>query len=80
MSSPIRKILDEAQKQILDEAQKLPKQDRALLRAELQELDEDVPQDEVDAAWEGEIEKRLAANKLRAISVIAPHIGEATAC
>lgn len=55
MSSPIRKILDEAQK--------LPKQDRALLRAELEELDDDVPQDEVDAAWEGEIEKRLQGLK-----------------
>ena len=44
MSSPVRKILDEVQK--------LPKQDRALLRAELDELDEESPEDEVEAAWD----------------------------
>ena len=55
MSSPVRKILDEAQK--------LPKQDRALLRAELEQLDDDVPQHEVDAAWEEEVAKRLQSLK-----------------
>jgi hypothetical protein len=55
MSSPLRKILDEVQK--------LPKQDRALLRAELDQLDEAVPQHEVDHAWDEEIAGRLRSLK-----------------
>lgn len=55
MSSPVRKLLDEAQK--------LPKEDRALLRAGLDELEGEVPQHEVDAAWEDEIARRLRSIK-----------------
>jgi hypothetical protein len=51
MSSPVRKLLDEAKK--------LPKEDRALLRAELDELDDDVPEDEVEAAWDEVVAQRV---------------------
>ncbi len=55
MSSPVRKFLDEARK--------LPKEDRALLRAGLDELDDEAPEDEVDAAWTEEIGRRLQSLK-----------------
>lgn len=55
MSSPVRKLLDEARK--------LPKEDRALLRAELEQLDDDVSQQDVDAAWDEEIARRLQSLK-----------------
>lgn len=51
MSSPVRKILDEVQK--------LPKEDRALLRAELEDLDNDAYEDEAEAAWDEEIARRV---------------------
>lgn len=55
MSSPVRKLLDEAKK--------LPKEDRALLRAELDELDDEAPEDEVEAAWDEEIARRVQSIK-----------------
>ena len=55
MSSPVRKILDEVQK--------LPKQDRALLRAELEEFDDEAPEDEVQASWDEEIARRVQSIK-----------------
>ena len=51
MPSPVKKLLDEARK--------LSTEDRALLRAELEEMDHDAPQAEVDAAWDEEIARRL---------------------
>lgn len=55
MSSTVRKLLDEAQK--------LPKQDRALLRAELEQLDDETPDGEVEAAWDEEIARRVQSIK-----------------
>ena len=55
MSAAVRKLLDEARK--------LPKQDRALLRAELDDLDEPAPQEEIEAAWDEEIARRLQTVK-----------------
>ncbi|MCB9629766.1 MAG: hypothetical protein H6725_20540 [Sandaracinaceae bacterium] len=51
MSSPVRKILDEIYK--------LPKEQRALVRAELDSLDEDVVQEDVDLEWDDEIARRV---------------------
>jgi hypothetical protein len=51
MPSPVRKLLDEAKK--------LSTEDRALLRAELEEMDQGSPQDEVEAAWDEEIVRRV---------------------
>ena len=51
MSSPVRKILDEIYK--------LPKEQRALVRAELESLDEDAPQDDVEREWDDEIARRV---------------------
>lgn len=42
---------------------KLPKQDRALLRTELDDLDEPAPQEEINAAWDEEIARRLQTVK-----------------
>ncbi len=55
MSSPVRKLLEDAKR--------LAKEDRALLRAELDRLDDDVPPQEVDAAWDEEIAARLQSIK-----------------
>ena len=55
MSSSVRKILDEIYK--------LPKEQRALLRAELHGLDEDVAQEEVDREWDDEIARRVRSIK-----------------
>ena len=51
MSSPVQKILDEIYK--------LPKEQRALVRAELDSLDEDVVQEDVDREWDDEIARRV---------------------
>ena len=51
MSSPVRKILDEIYK--------LPKEQRALVRAELDSLDEDVAREDVDREWDDEIARRV---------------------
>ena len=55
MSSPVRKLLDEVKK--------LPKEDRALLRVELDELDDEASEEEVNAAWDEEIARRLQSIK-----------------
>lgn len=55
MSSPVRKLLEDAKR--------LPKEDRALLRAELDQLDDEAPQQDVDAAWDEEIAARLQSIK-----------------
>ncbi len=55
MSSSVRKILDEVQR--------LPKQDRALLRAELAELDDEASEGEVEAAWDEELARRVQSIK-----------------
>ena len=51
MSSPVRKILDEIYK--------LPKEQRAFVRAELDGLDGDVAQEDVDRAWDDELARRV---------------------
>jgi len=51
MSSPVRRILDEIHK--------LPREDRALIRAELEESDQDVEPKEVESAWQDELARRL---------------------
>ena len=51
MSSPVRKILDEIYT--------LPKEQRALVRAELDSLDEDVAREDVDREWDDEIARRV---------------------
>jgi hypothetical protein len=48
-----------AVRKILDQIYKLPKEDRALIRADLDESEEDASQDEVEAAWQEEIARRL---------------------
>ena len=55
MSSPVQKILDEIYK--------LPKEQRALVRAELDSLDEDVVQEDVDREWDDEIARRVRSTK-----------------
>lgn len=44
---------------ILDEIYKLPKEQRAFVRAELDSLDEDVAQEDVDREWDDEIARRV---------------------
>ena len=48
---------------MLSEMEALAPEERDVLRAELDELDEDVPQEEIDAAWEQEIVRRLQSLK-----------------
>ena len=55
MSSPVQKILDEIYT--------LPKEQRALVRAELDSLDEDVAQGDVDREWDDEIARRVSSIK-----------------
>lgn len=51
MPSPVRKILDEIYK--------LPTDQRAFLRAELDGLDGDVAQEDLDREWDDEIVRRV---------------------
>jgi len=55
MSSPVRRILDEIHK--------LPREDRALIRAELEESDQDTEPKEVESAWQDELARRLQGLK-----------------
>ena len=55
MSSPVRKILDEIYK--------LPREDRALILAELEESEQDVDPQEVESAWQDEVARRLQGLK-----------------
>jgi hypothetical protein len=50
-------------RRLLDEAKKLPKEDRDLLRAELDGLDDEASEQEVDAAWDDEIARRVQSIK-----------------
>lgn len=45
------------------EMEALAPEERDVLRAKLDELDDDVPQEEIDAAWEQEILRRLQSVK-----------------
>lgn len=51
MSSPVRKILEEIYK--------LPRAERALVRAELESLDEESSQPGAEAEWDEEIARRV---------------------
>ncbi|HEX5658727.1 MAG TPA: hypothetical protein VFX59_16120 [Polyangiales bacterium] len=55
MSSPVRKILDEIYK--------LPREDRALIRAELEESEQDAEPQEVELAWQDEVARRIQGLK-----------------
>jgi hypothetical protein len=44
---------------MLTEMEALAPEERDVLRAKLDELDDDTPQEEIDAAWEQEIARRL---------------------
>jgi hypothetical protein len=48
---------------MLTEMEALAPEERDVLRAKLDELDDDMPQEEIDAAWEQEIVRRLQSIK-----------------
>jgi hypothetical protein len=48
---------------MLTEMEALAPEERDVLRAKLDELDDDAPQEEIDAAWEQEIGRRLQSIK-----------------
>lgn len=48
---------------MLSEMEALAPEERDVLRAKLDELDDDTPQEEIDAAWELEIIRRLQSIK-----------------
>jgi hypothetical protein len=48
---------------MLTEMEALAPEERDVLRAKLDELDDDTPQEEIDAAWEQEIARRLQSIK-----------------
>lgn len=48
---------------MLSEMEALAPEERDVLRAKLDELDDDVSQEEIDAAWEQEIVRRLQSLK-----------------
>jgi hypothetical protein len=50
-------------RRLLDEAKELPTEDRDLLRAELDGLDDEASKEEVDAAWDDEIARRSQSIK-----------------